>query len=366
MNIPVNKPAGVVLNSTEARCGEEISAALNIHIRSCLSHDSLFGIHPATKGVVVLAGEMHYILRPGNYYQRVLFAHRIRVAAAPMVLLTTAKDLGATGKLIMKDPDPVPIPVACLHDPRGMYASITDVDLPGGCGPVVVAPLTTTTLRVGKYVKAVVDALISIAPTTSSSWGEHLKAIDIPKLAAHLGDHVFAGHCGVAEFVEVSGEDIRHYYYEKNYACPSGSGQLGSSCMRFERCQSYLDLYVNNPRQVSLAVALTEDAKVLARALIWKTTAGERIMDRIYGWRGTHEAALAKWATQNGVKANCYDSYKSLPHAGGSITVEVDEWEFDQYPYLDSLRYKRGSMLSTLEISGGLEMCCTDGGHGKV
>ena len=41
----------------------------------------------------------------------------------------------------------------------------------------------------------------------------------------------------------VSGEDIRNWYLESKYV--PGGGQLNNSCMRYDKCQKYLDIYVS-------------------------------------------------------------------------------------------------------------------------
>ena len=42
-------------------------------------------------------------------------------------------------------------------------------------------------------------------------------------------------------FDVLKGRDISHYYYYENYLSESGS--LGASCMKYEQCKDYLDLY---------------------------------------------------------------------------------------------------------------------------
>jgi hypothetical protein len=49
------------------------------------------------------------------------------------------------------------------------------------------------------------------------------------------------------DFKTVRGKDIRRYYDLESYASESGS--LGASCMKYERCQDYLEIYTENKTQ---------------------------------------------------------------------------------------------------------------------
>lgn len=53
----------------------------------------------------------------------------------------------------------------------------------------------------------------------------------------------------------VKGEDIRYWYLSDRYCeeTSSGKGSLGKSCMRYQSCQQFLDIYVNNPDQIGRA-----------------------------------------------------------------------------------------------------------------
>ena len=56
-------------------------------------------------------------------------------------------------------------------------------------------------------------------------------------------------------FEFVKGEDIRKWYLEDNYQLIRG--QLGNSCMRYNKCQSYLDIYTKNPDVCQLLILKT-------------------------------------------------------------------------------------------------------------
>lgn len=134
---------------------------------------------------------------------------------------------------------------------------------------------------------------------------------------------------------EVKGEEIRFYYHEKNYK--KDKGTLGNSCMRYVRCQEYLDIYCENPDQVSLIVLLDED-KVVARAILWTLHNGKKLLDRCYSLMDYDQIRF-----QNLAKKNDWYYYK-----GGEIFykdsaidatlyVKLDEHDFESYPYVDTL-----------------------------
>ena len=59
---------------------------------------------------------------------------------------------------------------------------------------------------------------------------------------------------GINNFELVNGEDIKKWYHENNYL--ERRGQLGNSCMRYNSCQSFLDIYVKSPEVCQLLIKL--------------------------------------------------------------------------------------------------------------
>lgn len=144
-------------------------------------------------------------------------------------------------------------------------------------------------------------------------------------------------------FKIVSGEDIRKYYYANQYFNQNGS--LGSSCMKGGSCQSFFDLYVNNP-MVSMLVMLSPHDTVMGRALLWNI-GSDNVMDRIYSIKDdvyTHH--FCKWATDNGylhrTKQNWASSHTFSNGKEDSeklFTIQLKEWKFDRYPYMDTFKW---------------------------
>jgi hypothetical protein len=67
---------------------------------------------------------------------------------------------------------------------------------------------------------------------------------------------------GAEAFELVKGEDIRKWYLVDRYE--EENGQLGNSCMRYKRCQPYLDIYVQNP-DTQVRQGSREDSRARSR-----------------------------------------------------------------------------------------------------
>jgi len=157
---------------------------------------------------------------------------------------------------------------------------------------------------------------------------------------------------GENELKLVKGQDIKKYYLYTNYV--EEIGDLGNSCMRYTRCQEYLDIYVENPNQVQLLVYLNEEANVLGRALLWVLNdeksddieGAEYFLDRIYGIDDSikklfQEHAETKgwaWRTKSGYSDTKYITYKGEEHSGVKMSIKLDKCDFDYYPYMDTFK----------------------------
>ena len=165
---------------------------------------------------------------------------------------------------------------------------------------------------------------------------------------------------GSERFELVKGEDIRYWYLEDRYE--EVKGQLGNSCMRYKRCQPYLDIYVENPESCSLLVLKGDTPdKIVGRALIWTIhdgpgVAGRKFMDRIYTINDSDRLLFDAYAKE-------HDILKSQSH---TYKIKVKEGKYDQYPYMDTFTcydYEKGILTSGLDGNRDdiLELQNTDG-----
>ena len=134
----------------------------------------------------------------------------------------------------------------------------------------------------------------------------------------------------------VKGEEIRYWYLSDNY-CQStlnGKGSLGKSCMRYQSCQQFLDIYVNNPDQVSLVIYVDENNKLKSRALLWETDKGKHL-DRIYYTDDSEVNLVDKW-----VNDNFEINRKRYSNIEITLTGKSNpDGSYDYYPYMDTFMY---------------------------
>ena len=213
-----------------------------------------------------------------------------------------------------------------------------------------------------------------------------LKKADIQFKDSEVEDFVYKYRTEVAKLGDVftrfqilKGEDIRKYYHFEKYE--NDKGTLGSSCMRYARCQSYLDIYVNNPEQCNLVVLMSDDKddSICGRAILWTDKDGKRIMDRIYTNRTQDEQLFKEFAKREGFycKRNQnmseYEPFIS-PETGEEenikTKIELSVKSYDQYPYMDSFKYfyeghgvHTSYLTNTTDFRYDFELTDTDGEH---
>lgn len=146
------------------------------------------------------------------------------------------------------------------------------------------------------------------------------------------------------EFKIVNGRDILKYYHGDSYY--SSNGSLGVSCMKYDGCQEYLKIYTKNPSIVEMLIAVDTHGKLIGRALLWKQ-GDKKIMDRIYAVNDEDfQFSFKKWADENGYwykkeqKWNNTIFFKTRDKIlCEDISIQLDKWDFDHYPYLDTFKF---------------------------
>lgn len=200
------------------------------------------------------------------------------------------------------------------------------------------------------------------------------------------------------DFEIVKGEDIRKYYLHSNYE--SDEYTLGGSCMRHNRCQSYLDIYVKNPEQVSMVILFSEKEtkgqeeeneetkeprKIRGRAILWTNPEydnhrasegeykGRPFMDRVYINNSPDLELFKKFAKANKFIYKKDQDYSKDGFMFGDeltkiqrIEVKIENRSFNQYPYVDTLTYYSPWSGKLNNIEGDYELNETDGGNGSV
>jgi len=129
-------------------------------------------------------------------------------------------------------------------------------------------------------------------------------------------------------------------------------GTLGGSCMRHDYCKDYLQVYADSPNCKLLVRRDIDTGLIIARALLWETIDGKKLMDRIYGDEVSTKI-FKDWARDNGYwrkrRQTSYDEYEWVKPDGTEsnryfqvqlIDTDTKIYVYDyQYPYMDTFKY---------------------------
>lgn len=204
--------------------------------------------------------------------------------------------------------------VECAIDPRGIM-------------PV---PIKANTMNIGRFVvKIMAAAGVTFTPKEIEEFVNQYKS----QYDNKSGD-IFR------DFYLVDGDDIKRYYNESSYA-GSPKGGLWNSCMRYERCQEFLDIYAKNPNKIKLLI-LTKKEKIRGRALVWKLDTPDKIfMDRIYTIDDSDKYLFIDYAKKNGwiYKSSQSKDIRAINGPDKTLSVKIDDFKFKFYPYMDTMCY---------------------------
>lgn len=142
---------------------------------------------------------------------------------------------------------------------------------------------------------------------------------------------VFATQAKPSDFEIVKGEDITKAY--KN--------AVGAHSCMTEDCANLVELYEVNPEKVGLAIFRGIEKN--ARALLWTTDDGTRVLDRIYPNDGPHVQAYYTWAESQGFVTRDGNGYVDFGDPGLSDRthhrITLRRPPSGEYPYLDTFFY---------------------------
>lgn len=155
----------------------------------------------------------------------------------------------------------------------------------------------------------------------------------------------------------VDKENIKKFYHWESYSRDIGS--LGSSCMRGDGQQKFLEIYCKNPDHVKLAV-MSDEAGVVARCLLWYPNADKSLVyfDRIYATDYSTELKMYQWLV-NKKFVQISDKNTIKPANKIEIRIKLKNLDFEFYPYVDTLRWINGNDVNNLEDGDSLHH--TDG-----
>jgi len=151
------------------------------------------------------------------------------------------------------------------------------------------------------------------------------------------------------DFKVVSGGDIKKYYHYTSYS-ERGGGSLNASCMKYDNCQDFLQLYISNPEICKMVVLYDNEYqnRILGRALLWEFNSN-KIMDRIYTVNDEdYQFYFKQWATKNGYLFKSEQNWfnvKSFERLGEKkqkleLVLKLSNVENLKYtPYMDTFKF---------------------------
>lgn len=190
---------------------------------------------------------------------------------------------------------------------------------------------TRSEMKVGRFVKKILDAA-GISSTSK----------EIEEFVNKFKSEIDASKDVFYNFRLLSGEDIRGAYLGNNYS--QNYGPLANSCMRYEECQEFLDIYVNNPDKVKLLAYFDRSDKILGRALVWKLDEPDiTFMDRIYVSNDSDVELFKKyakdknWACKSTQNSGIRTPIENYTEQRPVLKTKLNNFKFGSYPYLDTL-----------------------------
>ena len=176
-------------------------------------------------------------------------------------------------------------------------------------------------------------------------------------------------------FELVGGELIKFWYHHTRYDYKK-EGTLHGSCMRYNKCQNYFGIYTENPKVCKLLILKSPDNPelIIGRALVWTLDNDEVFMDRIYYSYESDVNLFKDYAIKNGwcykqrQESSIHTTIEWTPEKvrKGDLTVKLEHSYFDDYPYMDTLKYlnERADTISNNDYRSDLTLESTEGGRG--
>lgn len=182
-------------------------------------------------------------------------------------------------------------------------------------------------------------------------------------------------------FKLVKGDEIAKWYFKGSYK--SEKGTLGDSCMRYDECQEYFDIYTEN-KCCQLLILLDDEDKLIGRAIVWeinkvnfnKECNSKYFMDRVYTMNDSDVIKFTNYAKSNNWlykwRMNANDQEALIFKLGddfflGELNVKLTNYKnIEKYPFLDTIGFlnKKTGILSNVGFTDNNQLMLgdTDGG----
>lgn len=163
---------------------------------------------------------------------------------------------------------------------------------------------------------------ISLSKLCARLYPEHNPKI----LQAHQEYTKMLSNYDESLFSVVTGDDITKYYHYTSYF--KNSGDLGGSCMRHDSNMKSIEFYAKNSN-VSLIIMKPKDLdSIMARALVWTTVDGHKVMDRIYTCDSKLVSLFHRYAEDNNF-INIYTVRKHNDDKRNLMSMSPGYWTTD-------------------------------------
>lgn len=135
---------------------------------------------------------------------------------------------------------------------------------------------------------------------------------------------------------EHTGDDLVAQYHESRHSFLDDIGDLYKSCMRYDKCIPWLQLYADNPDKVRMIVARMGNRGIIGRTLVWKLDDGREYADRIYGSAATRQV-IYEYCESKGIKNRDWliSAYPCI--------VSLNPIQYKTFPYLDTMCWYDGA-----------------------
>ena len=175
------------------------------------------------------------------------------------------------------------------------------------------------------------------------------------------------------DFQVFEGDEIKKFYHYSSY-CERNGGSLHASCMKYDNCQSFLDIYTKNPDNCKIVVLFDNDdaTRIIGRAILWVVD-GHKVMDRIYTINDeAYQFYFKQWASKHGYyfksEQNWFNT-RQFEMLGSKkinldLVLDLPNNKFDRVPYMDTFKFMdyegklynfqpKGKEFYTLTDTGG-------------
>ena len=150
------------------------------------------------------------------------------------------------------------------------------------------------------------------------------------------------------DFQVFEGDEIKKFYHYSSY-CERNGGSLHASCMKYDNCQSFLDIYTKNPDNCKIVVLFDNDdaTRIIGRAILWVVD-GHKVMDRIYTINDeAYQFYFKQWASKHGYyfksEQNWFNT-RQFEMLGSKkinldLVLDLPNTKFDRVPYMDTFKF---------------------------